>query len=93
VQESLTNTLRHAGPHPKAWVRVRRTDAEVLIDVTDTGGVPLHESGTRIEGSGLGLVGMRERVAVLGGSLEAGRDADGAWRVHACIPLRPVAAE
>jgi signal transduction histidine kinase len=93
VQESLTNTLRHAGPHPKAWVRVRRTDAEVLIDVTDTGGVPLHESGTRIEGSGLGLVGMRERVAVLGGSLEAGRDADGAWRVHAGIPLRPVAAE
>jgi signal transduction histidine kinase len=93
VQESLTNTLRHAGPHPKAWVRVRRTDADVLIDVTDTGGVPLHESGTRIEGSGLGLVGMRERVAVLGGSLEAGRDADGAWRVHAGIPLRPVAAE
>jgi signal transduction histidine kinase len=89
VQESLTNTLRHAGPHPKAWVRVRRTEADVLIDVTDTGGVPLHDSGTRIEGSGLGLVGMRERVAVLGGSLDAGRDADGTWRVRASIPLRP----
>ncbi|MGK8522737.1 sensor histidine kinase [Nocardia asteroides] len=93
VQESLTNTLRHAGPHPKAWVRVRRTETNVLIDVTDTGGVPLHDSGTRIEGSGLGLVGMRERVAVLGGSLDAGRDADGAWRVHASIPLRPGPAE
>ncbi|MGV9724684.1 sensor histidine kinase [Nocardia beijingensis] len=88
VQESLTNTLRHAGPHPKAWVRVRRTDADVLIDVTDTGGAPLPEPGARIQGSGLGLVGMRERVAVLGGSLDAGRDADGAWRVHASIPLR-----
>ncbi|MGK8557087.1 sensor histidine kinase [Nocardia gipuzkoensis] len=93
VQESLTNTLRHAGPHPKAWVRVRRTDSDVLIDVTDSGGVPLHEPATRIEGSGLGLVGMRERVAVLGGSMEAGPDADGAWRVHASIPLRPGSAE
>ncbi|MGK8505482.1 sensor histidine kinase [Nocardia asiatica] len=93
VQESLTNTLRHAGPHPKAWVRVRRTDADVLINVTDTGGVPLSDPGTRIEGSGLGLVGMRERVAVLGGSLDAGRDPDGAWRVHASIPLQPGPAE
>ncbi|WP_280491356.1 sensor histidine kinase [Nocardia asiatica] len=93
VQESLTNTLRHAGPHPKAWVRVRRTDADVLIDVTDTGGAPLSDPGTRIEGSGLGLVGMRERVAVLGGSLDAGRDPDGAWRVHASIPLQPGLAE
>ncbi|MEU7629754.1 histidine kinase [Nocardia sp. NPDC049220] len=89
VQESLTNTLRHAGPHPKAWVRVRRTDSDVLIDITDSGGVPLHEPGTRIEGSGLGLVGMRERVAVLGGSLEAGRNPDGAWQVYASIPLQP----
>ncbi|WP_327118195.1 histidine kinase [Nocardia sp. NBC_01730] len=89
VQESLTNTLRHAGPHPKAWVRVRRTDSDVLIDVTDTGGLPLHEPANRIEGSGLGLVGMRERVAVLGGSLDAGRHSDGAWRVRASIPLQP----
>ncbi|MEU2037258.1 sensor histidine kinase [Nocardia niwae] len=92
VQESLTNTLRHAGPHPKAWVRVRRTDADVLIEVTDTGGISPHDSA-RIQGSGLGLVGMRERVAVLGGSLDAGRDADGSWRVHAGIPLRPSLAE
>lgn len=93
VQESLTNTLRHAGPHPKAWVRVRRADSDVLIDVTDSGGLPLHEPATRIEGSGLGLVGMRERVAVLGGSLDVGPAADGAWRVHASIPLRPGPAE
>ncbi|MFR9749976.1 sensor histidine kinase [Nocardia sp. 004] len=88
VQESLTNTLRHAGPHPKAWVRVRRTDTAVSIDVTDTGVPPAHEPAARIKGSGLGLVGMRERVAVLGGSLEAGRDTDGSWRVRASIPLQ-----
>ncbi|MEU7765821.1 histidine kinase [Nocardia sp. NPDC049190] len=93
VQESLTNTLRHAGPHPKAWVRVRRTDSDVLIDVTDSGGVPLREPGARIEGSGLGLVGMRERVAVLGGSLEAGRNSEGAWQVYASIPLQPGSLE
>ncbi|PXX57353.1 signal transduction histidine kinase [Nocardia tenerifensis] len=89
VQESLTNTLRHAGPHPKAWVQVRRRDADVTVDITDTGGVPLDEPAVRIKGGGMGLVGMRERIAVLGGTLETGRAADGAWRVHASIPLEP----
>ncbi|MGQ4599015.1 histidine kinase [Nocardia sp. R6R-6] len=93
VQESLTNTLRHAGPHPQAWVRVCRTGSDVLVDVTDSGGHPPREPATRSEGSGLGLVGMRERVAVLGGSLDAGPGADGVWRVHARIPLRPGPAE
>ncbi|MEU7144546.1 histidine kinase [Nocardia sp. NPDC046473] len=89
VQESLTNTLRHAGPHPKAWVQVRRRDTDVTIDITDTGGVPLDEPAVRIKGGGMGLVGMRERIAVLGGTLETGRAADGAWRVQATIPLEP----
>ncbi|MEV0296293.1 histidine kinase [Nocardia sp. NPDC050710] len=90
VQESLTNTLRHAGPHPKAWVRVQRRETDILVEVTDTGGVPVHgPPGNQIKGSGLGLVGMRERIAVLGGTLETGRAADGAWRVHATIPLSP----
>ncbi|MGW4849236.1 sensor histidine kinase [Nocardia brasiliensis] len=89
VQESLTNTLRHAGPHPKAWVRVRRRDTDVTIDISDTGGVPLDEPAVRIKGGGMGLVGMRERIAVLGGTLETGRAADGAWRVRATIPLAP----
>ncbi len=89
VQESLTNTLRHAGPHPKAWVQIRRRDADVTIDISDTGGVPLDEPSMRFKGGGMGLVGMRERIAVLGGTLETGRAADGAWRVHATIPLEP----
>ncbi|MEU4315646.1 histidine kinase [Nocardia sp. NPDC024068] len=88
VQEALTNTLRHAGAHPKAWVRVRRRTDHIEVEVTDSGGVPVRPED-RIQGSGLGLAGMRERMAVLGGSLEAGRTADGAWRVHARIPLAP----
>ncbi|WP_225731749.1 MULTISPECIES: histidine kinase [unclassified Nocardia] len=91
VQESLTNTLRHAGDHPMAWVRVWRRDNEVRIEVVDSGGVPMRAlaNGDRIQGSGLGLVGMRERIAVLGGNMEAGRCPDGAWKVTATIPLAP----
>jgi len=94
VQESLTNTLRHAGPDSRAWVRVHSRDGEVLVEVTDLGHaaagvtlVPGTAARNGITGSGLGLVGMRERVAVLGGSLEAGHRPEGGWRVHATIPL------
>ncbi|MGW6427088.1 sensor histidine kinase [Nocardia sp. NPDC055053] len=86
VQESLTNTLRHAGSSPKATVRVHRRADDILIEVTDSGGVPVQEPD--IPGTGMGLVGMRERVAVLGGTLSAGRTGDGRWRVKATLPLR-----
>ncbi|MFE7721263.1 sensor histidine kinase [Nocardia rhizosphaerihabitans] len=86
VQESLTNTLRHAGASPKATVRVHRRADDILIEVTDSGGVPVGEPD--IPGTGMGLVGMRERVAVLGGTLSAGRTEDGRWRVRATLPLR-----
>ncbi|MFD4459897.1 sensor histidine kinase [Nocardia sp. NPDC058480] len=89
VQESLTNTLRHAGAEPKAVVRVHRRDEDVLVEITDSGGVPAQVSpGTEIPGTGMGLVGMRERVAVLGGTLTAGRLDDGRWQVRADLPLR-----
>ncbi|MGV9673753.1 sensor histidine kinase [Nocardia sp. NPDC003482] len=94
VQESLTNTFRHAGTDPTAWVKVRRRADDVLVEVIDSG--PLcgtEAAGPRggIIGSGLGLVGMRERIAVLGGTLEAGRRPEGGWRVRATIPLaRPI---
>ncbi|MET9487008.1 histidine kinase [Nocardia sp. NPDC006630] len=120
VQESLTNTLRHAGPAPRAQVRVARGATEVLIDIVDFGGtpaapaadsspsacgpgVPRNGSGAwvdgpsgpeaRIPGSGLGLVGMRERIAVLGGTLSTGKNATGGWAVHAGIPLDRTAGE
>ncbi|MFD6396384.1 sensor histidine kinase [Nocardia sp. NPDC060249] len=89
VQESLTNTLRHAGAEPKAVVRVHRRDEDILVEVVDSGGVPARVSpGAEIPGAGMGLVGMRERVAVLGGTLHAGRLDDGRWQVRADLPLR-----
>ncbi|WP_410872573.1 sensor histidine kinase [Nocardia sp. A7] len=89
VQESLTNTLRHAGAESKAVVRVHRRDEDILVEVTDSGGIPATVSaGSEIPGTGMGLVGMRERVAVLGGTLHAGRLDDGRWQVRADLPLR-----
>ncbi|WP_282786087.1 MULTISPECIES: histidine kinase [unclassified Nocardia] len=107
VQESLTNTLRHAGPDPRAKVRVARRDSDILIEIVDSGGAPgdttratdtpaggvatvatvAPANGLATVGSGLGLVGMRERMAVLGGTLSAGRRPEGGWRVRATIPL------
>ena len=83
VQESLTNVLRHGGDSPKARVTVRRTDTAVLVEVIDKGMATSAFTG----GSGNGLVGMRERVAVLQGTLETGRRPDGSWRVYAELPL------
>jgi signal transduction histidine kinase len=77
--------LRHAGSSPSARVRVRRRDEDVLVEITDNG----RGSSQFTQGSGNGLVGMRERVAVLQGNLETGREPDGSWRVRAELPLYP----
>jgi signal transduction histidine kinase len=86
VQEALSNTIQHAGA-AHAHVRLRYGQSEVEVDVTDDG------RGARppevANGSGHGLVGMRERVAMLGGSLEAGYRADGGFEVRATLPLEP----
>ncbi len=88
VQESLTNALRHAGPDAIARVRVERRDADVVVEIVDSGG---GTGGRFRQGTGNGLVGMRERVAVLHGSLAAG-PYDGGWRVRAELPVRDDAA-
>ncbi|ORI22490.1 sensor histidine kinase [Rhodococcus sp. 1168] len=83
VQESLTNVLRHGGHAPRARVAVVRREEDILVEIVNGAG-----SGTSaVEGTGNGLLGMRERVAVLQGALEAGRTADGRWRVRAELPL------
>jgi signal transduction histidine kinase len=68
VQEALTNALRHA-PGSHVVAALRHTPAELVIEVTDDGGSPTTASSN---GGGYGLVGMRERVALYGGTLEAG---------------------
>jgi signal transduction histidine kinase len=80
VQESLTNALKHAGPG-RAEVRVQY-GRRLVIDVLS----PLGRDGSRLPGSGSGLVGMRERAVMLAGEFDAGPDG-GRWRVHAELPV------
>jgi signal transduction histidine kinase len=87
VQESLTNVIRHAGP-ARATVAVRRSDGAVEIEVTDDGrGAVNGHGGADRGGGGHGLAGMRERVALLGGELDAGTRHSGGYRVQARLPL------
>jgi signal transduction histidine kinase len=84
VQEALTNVTRHAGP-ATATVRVSYGDGDLTVQVDDDGrGFSGHASSP---GSGKGIVGMRERVAALGGELQAGPRAGGGFRVRARLPL------
>jgi signal transduction histidine kinase len=79
VQEAVTNTLKHA--HARVLdVRVRYLSGELELDVTDDGRGGAPSSG------GMGLVGMRERVAVHDGALENGPHPDGGYRVRARFP-------
>jgi signal transduction histidine kinase len=81
VQEALTNSLKHAGA---AHVRVRiRYGDSLEVDVLDDG-----RGGTNgVAAPGRGLIGMRERVTLLGGTLATGPDAGGGYRVRAEIPI------
>jgi signal transduction histidine kinase len=87
VQESLTNTLRHAGP-ARARVLLRYLPDALEVLVSDNGaGVARDEGSPGPEGGGHGLVGMRERVALFGGELVAGPRPEGGYAVHARIPI------
>jgi signal transduction histidine kinase len=82
VQEGLTNVIKHAGP-ASAVVTVRYAPGEVVVGVSDDGrGVAAAAS----DNGGHGLAGMRERVAVWGGTLEAGPVPGGGYRVVAHLP-------
>jgi YD repeat-containing protein len=86
VQESLTNAIRHAGP-ATATVSLSYDDAGLRIEVADTGrgSGASHAGGS--EGSGHGLIGMRERAASVGGVVQAGPAAECGYRVTARLPL------
>jgi signal transduction histidine kinase len=78
VQEALTNTLRHADADRARVTLVHDVDA-VTVEVCDNGSAPPSQNG----GNGRGLIGMRERVSIFGGRLEAGPTAEGGFRVAA----------
>src|SRR6202049_699637 len=82
IQEALTNCLKHSS-HSAVDVCVRRTDDALEVEVLDAG-APLNG---HVSGVGHGLVGMRERAALYGGTLEAGPSSDGGFAVRARLPL------
>jgi signal transduction histidine kinase len=89
AQEALTNVLKHAGPGAAASVALRWEPDRVTLVVRDDGS----GAGASGDGSGRGLVGMRERVEPRGGTLRAGRHPDGGFEVRAEIPAAPAPAE
>ncbi len=83
VQEALTNVLKHAGPGANAEVRLSTDNHGVAIEVLDNG-----HGVTILPGSGHGIVGMRERALLSGGSLDAGpRPGGGGFQVVGHLPI------
>ncbi len=83
VQEALTNTLKHAGPS-HARVAIHYRSDEIELEISDDGGGNVNGGG-----SGQGLIGMRERVALYSGVLHSGRQNGGGYLVRARLPLDP----
>ena len=98
VQEGLTNALKHADNPTRVRVEIRWSRGGVSIDITDDGrdtvpplrparaGDPAHP-GARAA-SGHGLIGMRERAGLSGGTVQAGPTPSGGWAVHAVLPAQ-----
>ncbi|MFI6941521.1 sensor histidine kinase [Streptomyces sp. NPDC050418] len=83
VQEALTNTVKHASG-ASARVTVAYDEEALRLEITDTGGTPAPSAAS---GNGHGLLGLRERLALYGGTLRAGRRLTGGYRVTAEVPL------
>ncbi|MFD2466377.1 sensor histidine kinase [Amycolatopsis silviterrae] len=83
VQEALTNMLKHAPPDASGRVQVTFTGPEIRVEVTNSGGREPAAAG--LPGSGRGLTGMAQRVAMYHGKLETGALPDGGYRVAATL--------
>ncbi|KUO13239.1 sensor histidine kinase [Streptomyces sp. DSM 15324] len=86
IQEALTNVQKHAGADAKAEVSVVRVGPHIEITVLDDGSPGPEEAPV---GGGHGLLGMRERVTALRGTLTTGPRYGGGFRVHAILPVKP----
>lgn len=82
-QEALTNCLKHAGPHARITVVLQWLNSSVDLKIDDDG----RGAGAPNDGRGQGLLGMRERAGVFGGSLTAGPREGGGFRVHLQLPV------
>ena len=85
LQESITNVIRHAGP-ARVTVSLTYGPSDLQLRITDDGCGPRHADGSE---GGRGIVGMRERAALLGGELTAGPRQGGGFQVQARLPLPP----
>jgi signal transduction histidine kinase len=90
VQEALTNVIKHAGK-PRTSVSVDYRDGDLFVEIADAG-PPVAATGPTLPGTGRGLLGLRERMALYGGELAAGPGPDGGWLVRARIPADPLPA-
>jgi signal transduction histidine kinase len=84
-QEALTNVLKHAGPSPTVTVLVQWLPAGLVLEVSDDG----RGAAAEADGLGQGLLGMRERAAMVGGTVRTGPRPGGGFRVRAELPLPP----
>ncbi|GAA2516436.1 sensor histidine kinase [Rarobacter incanus] len=82
-QESLTNVLKHAGPDPAVSVLVAWGASSITIEVSDDG----RGASAPSDGVGHGVIGMRERAAMIGANLQAGPKPGGGYRVRCVIPV------
>lgn len=88
AQEAVTNALKHAGASARVDLRLRFSPDAVELDVADTGvGARAAAAQPRGSSGGLGQQGMRERLAAVGGTLEAGPRSRGGYLVRARVPL------
>lgn len=83
-QEALTNSLKHSGPQAEISVILSWEENAVVLEVTDDG----RGAAAANDGKGHGIVGMKERAAIFGGTVEAGPIPSGGYRVHAWVPIR-----
>ncbi|MER5640837.1 sensor histidine kinase [Kitasatospora sp. NPDC002227] len=90
VQEALTNVRKHGGPDVRANVAVdfRDRELEVLIEDDGRGSTDEQLAGGGTDGLGHGLIGMRERVGMVSGSLDVGPRPGGGFRIRAVMPLK-----
>lgn len=90
VQEALTNTRKHGGPDARASVRLVYFDDGLGLLVEDDGRGAAHElyEDGGADGAGHGLIGMRERIGMVGGTLDTGPRPGGGFRISALLPLK-----
>jgi len=102
VQEALTNVIKHAGK-AQTKVKVDLNATDLVVDVSDSGrpvlagraaqaGRPVPETFAVPSGTGRGLLGLRERIALYGGDIEAAPRPGGGWRGRARFPVEPLTA-